>query len=178
MLRRGFLGGAALLLGAFAVAVVRERRSGAAYGEVADLMEHEWFSAGKVFVTVLVGLAGSWAAACVGGTRSGLSESVPILFPSGLAAAFVVCRRDAVDDRHALSVKIVALVAAPFALGTVMTSRWRKVGAGPCHRVDRPAPQARTGIVAGNVEGPHRERWGPSTSCPVRHWRRIRDSNS
>ncbi|MGW2563150.1 tyrosine-type recombinase/integrase [Streptomyces sp. NPDC001514] len=29
-----------------------------------------------------------------------------------------------------------------------------------------------------NVEGPHRERWGPSTSCPVRHWRRIRDSNS
>ncbi len=29
-----------------------------------------------------------------------------------------------------------------------------------------------------NDEGPHRERWGPSTSCPVRHWRRIRDSNS
>lgn len=27
-------------------------------------------------------------------------------------------------------------------------------------------------------EGPHRKRWGPSTSCPVRHWRRIRDSNS
>ncbi|WP_121747889.1 hypothetical protein [Streptomyces sp. E2N166] len=29
-----------------------------------------------------------------------------------------------------------------------------------------------------HVEGPHRKRWGPSTSCPVRHWRRIRDSNS
>lgn len=29
-----------------------------------------------------------------------------------------------------------------------------------------------------HVEGPHRSRWGPSTSCPVRHWRRIRDSNS
>lgn len=29
-----------------------------------------------------------------------------------------------------------------------------------------------------NGEGPHRKGWGPSTSCPVRHWRRIRDSNS
>jgi len=28
-----------------------------------------------------------------------------------------------------------------------------------------------------NREGPHRKRWGPSTLCPVRHWRRIRDSN-
>ncbi|MEU3947235.1 hypothetical protein [Streptomyces sp. NPDC029526] len=121
VLRWGFVGGAALLLGAFAVAAVRERRSGAAYGELADLMEREWFSAGKVFFTVLVGLAGSWAAAYVGGTRSGLSESVPILFPLGVVAAFAACRWAAVDDRHPLRVKIVALVAAPLALGTVMT---------------------------------------------------------
>lgn len=35
-----------------------------------------------------------------------------------------------------------------------------------------------TETETGNVEGPHCEQWGPSTSCPVRHWRRIRDSNS
>ncbi|MFE4051282.1 hypothetical protein [Streptomyces sp. YIM B13518] len=35
-----------------------------------------------------------------------------------------------------------------------------------------------TGTATTHLEGPHRERWGPSTSCPVRHWRRIRDSNS
>ena len=33
-------------------------------------------------------------------------------------------------------------------------------------------------IQTTHVEGPHRERWSPSTSCPVRHWRRIRDSDS
>src|SRR5690606_23323436 len=132
MLRRSFLGGAALLLGAFAVAVVRARRSGAAAGEVAALMEREWFSAGKGFVAVLVGLAGSWAAACVGGTRSGLSESGPILFPSGLVAAFVVCRRDAVDDRHPLSAKRVALVAAPSPLGPGIPGWGRRAAAGLC----------------------------------------------
>ncbi|MEU8652802.1 ATP-binding protein [Streptomyces sp. NPDC048737] len=29
-----------------------------------------------------------------------------------------------------------------------------------------------------HVEGPRCKQRGPSTSCPVRHWRRIRDSNS
>ena len=31
---------------------------------------------------------------------------------------------------------------------------------------------------AHNVEGPRCKQRGPSTTCPVRHWRRIRDSNS
>ncbi len=39
-------------------------------------------------------------------------------------------------------------------------------------------PAAETDNRTDNDEGPHRKRWGPSTSCPVRHWRRIRDSNS
>lgn len=50
-------------------------------------------------------------------------------------------------------------------------------GHGRLHDARHPAT-TETEAETANVEGPHRKRWGPSTSCPVRHWRRIRDSNS
>ncbi|MEY9993148.1 hypothetical protein ABIE67_005180 [Streptomyces sp. V4I8] len=121
VLRWAFFGAGTALLVAFAVAATRRRRDGARFGELAELMEREWFSAGKVFFTVLVGLAGSWAAAYVGGTRSGLPESVPILFPLGIVAAFVVCRLTARSDREPQGVKALVLLAAPLPLGAVMT---------------------------------------------------------
>jgi hypothetical protein len=51
-------------------------------------------------------------------------------------------------------------------------------GTGTGAGTDADEKPAETETETDNVEGPRRERWGPSTSCPVRHWRRIRDSNS
>ncbi|UQA95608.1 hypothetical protein [Streptomyces halobius] len=109
------------MLVAFAVAAIRRHRDGDRFGELAELMEREWFSAGKMFFTVLVGLVGSWAAAYMGGTRSGLPESVPILFPLGIVAAFAVCRLTAKGDGNPLRVKALVLLAAPLPLGAMMT---------------------------------------------------------
>jgi hypothetical protein len=63
-----------------------------------------------------------------------------------------------------------------------MRARYMHV-TGPCSARSHSKSATRCGnsrkpTETDNVEGPHRERWGPSTSCPVRHWRRIRDSNS
>nr|WP_251693170.1 hypothetical protein [Streptomyces sp. CHD11] len=121
LLRAGCLVAGSALMVAFAVTAVRRRRAGAGFGELADLMERDWFSAGKVFFAVLTGLAGSWAAAYAGGTRSGLTESVAILFPLGVVAAFAVCRFADGAGGRALGGKAVALVAVPVALGAIMT---------------------------------------------------------
>ncbi|MEU2895349.1 hypothetical protein ACWC4E_00150 [Streptomyces sp. NPDC001273] len=120
-LRAGCLVAGSGLVVAFAVTAVRRRRAGAGFGELADLMERDWFSAGKVFFAVLTGLAGSWAAALVGGTRSGLTESVAILFPLGIVAAFAACRFADGAGGRSLGEKAVVLVAAPVALGAIMT---------------------------------------------------------
>ncbi|MFD9910554.1 hypothetical protein [Streptomyces sp. NPDC059063] len=120
-LRWVFLGAGVALMAAFLVAAVRKRRRGTRFGELVEFMEREWFSAGKVFFTMIVGLAGSWSAAYVGGTRAGVDESAAILFPLGIVAAFAVCRLAAEDDGRAMRTKLVALVAVPLALGTVMT---------------------------------------------------------
>ncbi len=121
VLRWVFLGAGTVLLAAFAVTAVRRRRDGAGFGDLADLMEREWFSAGKVFFAVLTGLAGSWAAAFVGGNRGGLGDSVAILFPLGIVAAFAACRLALTSGEPSLRDKVLALVAAPVALGAVMT---------------------------------------------------------
>ncbi|GAA3486785.1 hypothetical protein GCM10018987_08640 [Streptomyces cremeus] len=68
------------------------RCAGSGFGQLVEAMESEWFSAGKVFFAVLVGIAGSWASAYVGGARTGLAEAVPVVFPRGIVASFVVCR--------------------------------------------------------------------------------------
>ncbi|GAA2667562.1 hypothetical protein [Streptomyces lunalinharesii] len=120
VLRWGFLIAGVCVLLAFSVTAVRRWRGGSRFGELTDVMEREWFSAGKVFFAVLAGAAGSWAAAYVGGTRSPLIETVPIVFPLGLVAAFVVCRY-AGRGGNPLRVKALALLLAPLALGTVMT---------------------------------------------------------
>jgi hypothetical protein len=121
VMRWVFLAAGIVLLAAFGVTAMRRRRSGARFGELADLMEREWFSAGRVFLAVLAGLAGSWAAAFVGGSRSGLADSVAILFPLGIVAAFAACRAALGSGGPALRDKAIALVAAPLALGAVMT---------------------------------------------------------
>ncbi|MEU6530431.1 hypothetical protein ABZ869_14705 [Streptomyces sp. NPDC046928] len=121
VLRWGFFAAGTVLLVSFAFAAARRHRAGARFGELAELMEREWFSAGKVFFTVLAGLAGSYLAAYVGGTRGPLSESVPILFPLGIVAAFVVCRATMRGEREPLRVKALVLLAAPLPLGAVMT---------------------------------------------------------
>ncbi|MEU7205505.1 MULTISPECIES: hypothetical protein [Streptomyces] len=123
VLRWGFFGVGSALLIAFVVTAARQRRDGASFGELAELMEREWFSAGKVFFTVLVGLVGSWSAAYVGGTRSGLQETVPILFPLGVVAAFVVCSltKSGSDISNSLRIKALVLLAAPLPIGAVMT---------------------------------------------------------
>jgi hypothetical protein len=120
-LRWSFLGAGTVLLVAFAVKAVARRRAGAGFGELAELMEREWFSAKKVFFAVLTGLAGSWAAAYVGGTRSGPTEAVPVLFPLGIVAAFAVRSFAGSAGGRSPGEKAVALVAAPDALGAVMT---------------------------------------------------------
>jgi hypothetical protein len=40
-----------------------------------------------------------------------------------------------------------------------------------------PHPPDRS-VTPQRIDGPRCEQRGPSMSCPVRHWRRIRDSNS
>ncbi|MGW7552518.1 hypothetical protein [Streptomyces rimosus] len=121
VLRWGFFGIGSTLLIAFILTAARQRRAGASFGELAELMEREWFSAGKVFFTVLTGLAGSWSAAYLGGTRSGLQEAVPILFPLGVVAAFVVCNLTKSDGSNSLRIEALVLLAAPLPIGAVMT---------------------------------------------------------
>ncbi|MEU7592611.1 hypothetical protein AB0B79_06170 [Streptomyces sp. NPDC039022] len=121
VLRWGFFGVGSVLLMAFVITAARQRRAGASFVELAELMEREWFSAGKVFFTVLVGIVGSWSAAYVGGTRSGLQETVPILFPLGVVATFVVCSLTKRDSSNSLQIKVLVLLAAPLPIGAVMT---------------------------------------------------------
>ncbi|MFE7889655.1 hypothetical protein [Streptomyces sp. NPDC057412] len=123
-LRWGFLGAGAVLLAAFVLAAARRRRDGARFGELAEWMEREWFGAGTVFFAVLAGLAGSWAAAYArgaGGAGIALEESVPVLFPLGVVAAFAARRLTARGDREPLRVKALVLLAAPLPLGALMT---------------------------------------------------------
>ncbi|WNF27519.1 hypothetical protein RI138_12105 [Streptomyces sp. C11-1] len=129
VLRWAFLVAGAAVLAAFLVSAVRARIAGTRFGELVDVLENRWFAPGQVFFAVLAGLAGSWAAGWAGGTRPPLLESVPILFPLGIVAAFVVRRtdggeggdEDAGRDGRAFLVKLLALLAAPLLLGGVMT---------------------------------------------------------
>ncbi|WP_103534390.1 hypothetical protein [Streptomyces sp. SM11] len=120
VLRWIFLVAGVGILAAFLVTAVRARVAGTRFGELVDVMEDRWFTAGQVFLAVLVGLAGSWAAGWAGGTPAALTESVPVLFPLGIVAAFVVRRRTE-EDGGPFRVKLLALVAAPLLLGGVMT---------------------------------------------------------
>lgn len=120
VLRWIFLVAGVGILAAFLVTAVRARIAGTGFGELVDVMEDRWFAAGQVFFAVLVGLAGSWAAGWAGGTRGALTESVPVLFPLGVVAAFIVRRRTD-EDGGPFRVKLLALVAAPLLLGGVMT---------------------------------------------------------
>ncbi|GAB2942122.1 MULTISPECIES: hypothetical protein [unclassified Streptomyces] len=130
VLRWVFLVAGAAVLAAFLVSAVRARIAGTGFGELVDLLENRWFAPGQVFFAVLAGLAGSWAAGWLGGTRPPLLESVPLLFPLGIVAAFVVRRtgggaggddnEDADRDGRAFLVKLLALLAAPLLLGGVM----------------------------------------------------------
>ncbi|WP_069744496.1 hypothetical protein [Streptomyces sp. EN23] len=128
-LRWAFLVAGVAVLAAFLVSAARARISGARFGELVDALENRWFAPGQVFFAVLAGLAGSWAAGWVGGTRPPLLESVPMLFPLGIVAAFVVCRtgggaggdEDADRAGRTFLVKLLTLLAAPLLLGGVMT---------------------------------------------------------
>ncbi|GGP57646.1 hypothetical protein [Streptomyces sindenensis] len=128
-LRWAFLVAGVAVLAAFLVSAARARTTGTRFGELVDALEKRWFAPGQVFFAVLAGLAGSWAAGWVGGARPPLLESVPVLFPLGIVAAFVVCRtgggaggkEDADRDGRTFLVKLLALLAAPPLLGGVMT---------------------------------------------------------
>ncbi|MDX3503554.1 hypothetical protein PV689_16700 [Streptomyces sp. ATCC51928] len=104
------------ILTAFLVTAVRARRAGTGFGELADVLEDRWFAMNRVFLAVLAGLAGSWAAEWAGGTRAPITESVPVLAPLGIVAAFVVGRA-----AGPFRVKPLVLIAAPLLLGGVMT---------------------------------------------------------
>ncbi|NUW04848.1 hypothetical protein [Streptomyces sp. CAI 127] len=128
-LRWAFLVAGAAVLAAFLVSAARARISGTRFGELVDALENRWFAPGQVFFAVLAGLAGSWAAGWAGGTRPPLLESVPMLFPLGIVAAFAVCRtaggsggnEDTDRAGRTFLVKLLALLAAPLFLGGVMT---------------------------------------------------------
>ncbi len=120
VLRWGFLVAGCAVLVAFVIVALRRWREGSGFGQLVEVMESEWFSAGKVFFAVLVGIAGSWASGYVGGTRTGLAESVPMVFPMGIVASFAVCRY-AREGSSPMRVKLCALVLAPLAFGAVMT---------------------------------------------------------
>ncbi|WP_098897256.1 hypothetical protein [Streptomyces sp. st77] len=128
-LRWAFLVAGAAVLTAFLVSAARARISGTRFGELVDALENRWFAPGQVFFAVLAGLAGSWAAGWAGGSRSPLLESVPMLFPLGIVAAFAVCRTAGSPDGNedtdragrTFLVKLLALLAAPLLLGGVMT---------------------------------------------------------
>ncbi|OCC09310.1 hypothetical protein [Streptomyces sp. PTY087I2] len=128
-LRWTFLVGGVAVLAAFLVSAARARIAGTRFGELVDALETRWFATGQVFFAVLAGLAGSWAAGWAGGTRPPLLESVPMLFPLGIVAAFVVRRtgggaggnEDTDRDGRTFLVKLLALLAAPLLLGGVMT---------------------------------------------------------
>ncbi|MFJ6611089.1 hypothetical protein ACIQPT_12470 [Streptomyces sp. NPDC091289] len=139
VLRWIFLVAGVGILAAFLVTAVRARRAGTGIGELVDVLEKEWFATNRVFLAVLAGLAGSWAAGWAGGTRGAVTESVPTLAPLGIVAAFVVCRvcrrtggsEDGTEDEYGngdgdgdggpFRMKLLALVAAPLLLGGVMT---------------------------------------------------------
>ncbi|MFJ4876820.1 hypothetical protein ACIP93_16595 [Streptomyces sp. NPDC088745] len=120
VLRWGFLVAGCAVLVAFSIAALRRRRAGSGFGQLVEVMESEWFSAGKVFFAVLVGIAGSWVSAYVGGARTGLAEAVPVVFPMGIVASFVVCRY-AREGGSPMRVKVCALVFVPLTFGAVMT---------------------------------------------------------
>ncbi|MEV6584086.1 hypothetical protein AB0M92_38860 [Streptomyces sp. NPDC051582] len=114
------LGAGALVLVAFAVFAVRRYRAGTRCGELLELMERDWFTAGKTFLAVLAGLAGSWTAALVGGARPDVWDAIPLLFPMALTAAFTASRLTASGLTRTV-LRALVLIAVPFALGTVMT---------------------------------------------------------
>ncbi|MEU7327298.1 hypothetical protein [Streptomyces parvus] len=116
VLRWTFLVAGVGILAAFLVTAVRARRAGAGFGELVDVLENRWFATDQVFLAVLAGLAGSWAAEWAGGARGAVAESVPTLAPLGIVAAFVVSRA-----AGPFRVKLLSLVAAPLLLGGVMT---------------------------------------------------------
>ncbi|MFI7327294.1 hypothetical protein ACIBQ3_21885 [Streptomyces rubiginosohelvolus] len=125
VLRWTFLVAGVAVLAAFLVSAVRARIAGTGFGELVDLLENRWFAPGQVFFAVLAGLAGSWVAGWAGAPRPPLLESVPLLFPMGLVAAFVVRRTGGDEDAdrggRTFLVKLVALLAVPLLLGAVMT---------------------------------------------------------
>ncbi|MFJ9625652.1 hypothetical protein [Streptomyces sp. NPDC101181] len=125
VLRWVFLVAGVAVLAAFLVSAARARIAGTRFGELVDVLESRWFAPGQVFFAVLAGLAGSWAAGWVGGDRPPLLESVPVLFPLGVVAAFLVRRAggggDSARDGRAFLVRLLALLVAPLLLGGVMT---------------------------------------------------------
>ncbi|MEV4870750.1 hypothetical protein [Streptomyces syringium] len=121
VLRWGFLAAGSFTLVTFLATAARLHRKGARFGELVEVMERGWFSAGTVFFAVLSGLAGSWAAGQTIGTPATLTESVPALFPMALVAAYAFARFAAPDDSPPLRAKVVFLVAAPLICGAVLT---------------------------------------------------------
>lgn len=81
-------------------------------------------------------------------------------------------------DMRAADIQACAYSASdcgPLAQGGGPEDRYNDLGELP----RRPQwTKTRTTKAEDDVVGPHRGRWGPTTSCSVRHWRRIRDSNS
>ncbi|MEV7191415.1 hypothetical protein AB0N81_06355 [Streptomyces sp. NPDC093510] len=120
-LRWTFLCGAAALLVACMITAIRKRATGAGFGPIVAHMESKWFSADKTLFAIITGYFGSWVAAHIGGSPPDVGECLTILFPLGVVAAFVATRLTARRADRALQIKLLALVAAPIALGAAMT---------------------------------------------------------
>ncbi|MFK8906844.1 hypothetical protein [Streptomyces sp. YS-3] len=120
-LRWTFLCGAATLLVACVIAAVRKRSQGGNFCAIIAHTENEWFSANKALVAIATGYLGSRIAAHAGGTSPDAGESLAILFPLGIVAAFAATRLAARRADHAIRINLLTLVAAPIALGVAMT---------------------------------------------------------
>ncbi|WP_157868901.1 hypothetical protein [Streptomyces atriruber] len=120
-LRWAFICGTAVLLVACITTATRKRSEGASWGTIIAHMENKWLSADKALFAIFTGYFGSRVAEHIGGSPPGTEECLTILFPLGVVAAVVATRLTVRRADRATWINLLALVAAPIALGAVTT---------------------------------------------------------
>lgn len=83
--------------------------------------ERDWFSGGKAILALSAGLAGSWMASLLGGSRQEVWDAILLLFPMAVVAALAASRLRDGDRRNHWLLRSLLLIVAPILLGGAIT---------------------------------------------------------